>query len=160
MDYKSKIITTIGEMLAVFSSENLLRALNFSDISSSHANVPYSSNEYTDFLEKEMNQYFSGDLKEFKTTLLVEGTDFRIKVLKELIKIPYGKTISYSDQATRLCLPNAYRAVANENSKNKIAIIIPCHRVISKTGALSGYNGGVEKKKWLLEHERRNNKHA
>jgi AraC family transcriptional regulator of adaptative response/methylated-DNA-[protein]-cysteine methyltransferase len=105
-------------------------------------------------VEKELNLYFDGKLKEFKTPIKVFGTPFQRKVWDELQKIPYGETCSYAELAARVGKPTAYRAVANANGCNQLAIIIPCHRVINKGGAIGGYGGGIEKKKWLLSLEK------
>jgi AraC family transcriptional regulator of adaptative response/methylated-DNA-[protein]-cysteine methyltransferase len=84
------------------------------------------------------------------------GTDFQKEVWEELRRIPYGTTRTYKDQATRIRRPEAVRAVANANGMNRIAIIIPCHRVIGEDGEMRGYGGGVWRKKWLLDLERKN----
>ncbi|MCH9617514.1 MAG: Methylated-DNA--protein-cysteine methyltransferase [Chlamydiia bacterium] len=104
-------------------------------------------------LKGELDLYFAGKLKTFKTPVHMIGTPFQKAVWKTLLKIPYGKTISYLEEATLLGNPNAFRAVANANGKNRLAIIIPCHRVIHKNGKLGGYGGGIERKKWLLKQE-------
>jgi len=85
------------------------------------------------------------------------GTDFQKKVWKSLMQIPYGTTISYGEQAKRIGKPKAVRAVANANAKNKISIILPCHRVIGANGKLTGYGGGLWRKEKLLEFEQQHN---
>jgi len=107
-------------------------------------------------LEKELNEYFSGKRKEFTVPLIKTGTEFQNKVWDELIRIPYGKTISYKEEAERINQKNAFRAVANANGKNKLSIIIPCHRVIANNGKLSGYGGGIDKKEFLISLEKNN----
>ena len=102
---------------------------------------------------KQLEEYFSGKRKQFSLKLNPEGTDFQKQVWKELLTIPYGKTISYLDLSKKLGNVKAIRAVANANGKNPIWIIIPCHRVIGSDGSLTGYAGGVHRKKWLLELE-------
>ena len=104
--------------------------------------------------EKQLIEYFSGIRKKFELKKKYTGTDFQIKVWKALERIPYGKTVSYEDIAKKTGKPKASRAVGNANNKNKISIIIPCHRVIAKNGKLAGYGGGVDKKEYLLEFER------
>ncbi|TWO28663.1 methylated-DNA--[protein]-cysteine S-methyltransferase [Campylobacter hyointestinalis] len=103
----------------------------------------------------ELNLYFQGKLKTFKTKIKLSGTEFEQKVYKALLKIPYGKTATYKDIAINLGLPKAARAVGNANGKNKIPIIVPCHRVVSVTN-LGGYSGGngLETKKSLLNLEK------
>lgn len=102
---------------------------------------------------REFDQYFEGTLKKFETPVFLEGTDFQIRVWNELSKIPYGTTITYTEQSKRLGDVKAVRAVGTCNGQNPIAIIVPCHRVIAVDGSLTGYAGGIEKKKWLLLHE-------
>ena len=104
--------------------------------------------------EKQLIEYFSGIRKKFELKKKYTGTDFQIKVWKALERIPYGKTVSYEDIAKKTGKPKASRAVGNANNKNKISIIIPCHRVIAKNGKLAGYGGGIDKKEYLLEFER------
>ncbi len=100
-----------------------------------------------------MIQYFNGELRQFELPLHQPGTPFQQDVWNLLATIPYGKTISYMDLAKKTGDTKATRAVANANGKNNIAIIIPCHRVIGSNKELTGYAGGLWRKKWLLEHE-------
>lgn len=101
----------------------------------------------------QLNAYFKGSLTTFDLTLAPEGTDFQKRVWAELVKIPFGKTVSYQVIANKLGDPKVIRAAASANGRNPIAIIIPCHRVIGADGSLTGYAGGLHRKKWLLEHE-------
>lgn len=105
-------------------------------------------------IEKELNQYFEGKLQEFKTPLIFLGSPFQKRVWEELKKIPSGETRSYSDIAIAIGKPTAFRAVAQANGANQIAIVIPCHRVINANGNIGGYGGGLIRKKWLLNHEK------
>lgn len=109
-------------------------------------------------IEKELHQYFDGKLSEFKTPLCFLGSPFQKRVWDELQKIPFGKTRSYADIAKAVGKPSAFRAVAQANGANQLAIVIPCHRVINSTGELGGYGGGLVRKKWLINHEKRNDK--
>ncbi len=104
--------------------------------------------------EKQLSEYFAGQRTCFDLPLFVEGTPFQKKVWAELQKIPYGETISYGELARRCGNAKACRAVGMANNKNKIAIIIPCHRVIGSNGKLVGYAGGLDIKSKLLELER------
>ena len=104
-------------------------------------------------LEDELLEYLEGTRKKFSVPLKFKGTKFQEKVWEELAKIPYGQTISYGDLAVKIGNEKAYRAVALANSLNNLAIIIPCHRVINKSGKLGGYAGGLEKKVKLLDLE-------
>jgi methylated-DNA-[protein]-cysteine S-methyltransferase len=102
---------------------------------------------------KQLDEYFKGTRQIFNLNLLIEGTDFRKKVWKKLIEIPYGETRSYLDIAKAIGNKNSVRAVGGANHNNRISIIIPCHRVIGSSGNLVGYGGGLWRKQWLLEHE-------
>lgn len=101
----------------------------------------------------QLNEYFEGKRNEFDLQLNPTGTDFQKKVWEALLKIPYGKTCSYLELSKTLGDPKAIRAVAAANGKNPLWIIVPCHRVIGSDGSLTGYAGGLHRKKWLLEHE-------
>jgi len=106
----------------------------------------------------QLDAYFKGKLTKFNLALYARGTDFQKKVWSELVKIPYGETISYGELAKRIGNPNASRAVGMANGKNPISIIIPCHRVIGKNGSLTGFGGGIDIKKNLLDMEQKNKK--
>lgn len=101
----------------------------------------------------QLNEYFEGNRKNFDLTLNPEGTIFQTSVWDALSKIPYGKTVSYLELSKKLGDVKAIRAVANANGKNPIWIVVPCHRVIGSDGSLTGYAGGLHRKKWLLDHE-------
>ena len=102
---------------------------------------------------EQLKEYFSGKRTEFELKLNPKGTEFQKKVWLELQEIPFSKTENYQTIANRLGDPKVIRAAASANGKNPIPIIIPCHRVIGKDGSLTGYAGGLHRKKWLLEHE-------
>ena len=101
----------------------------------------------------QLQDYFDGKRTTFTFPLNPSGTDFQKKVWQELLKIPFGKTSSYMELSKRLGDVKAIRAVASANGKNPLWIVIPCHRVIGTDGSLTGYAGGLWRKKWLLEHE-------
>jgi len=101
----------------------------------------------------QLNQYFEGSREQFSLKLNPKGTDFQNRVWLSLQTIPFGKTTSYLQLSKQLGDPKAIRAVANANGKNPLWIIIPCHRVIGTNGSLTGYAGGLHRKKWLLDHE-------
>lgn len=111
--------------------------------------------EHLTHLQEELDAYFEGRLKHFSVPLHPHGTPFQECVWKTLTQIPYGETISYSEEAICLNHPKATRAVANANGKNKVAILIPCHRVIAKDGTIGGYSGGLWRKKYLLALEQK-----
>lgn len=104
-------------------------------------------------IKYELYQYFTGTLKRFETPIKMIGTPFQKKVWGTLMDIPIGETCSYSDIAEQLNNSGAVRAVGTANGANKLAIVIPCHRVINTNGQMGGYAGGLDKKKWLLQHE-------
>ena len=101
----------------------------------------------------QLNDYFEGKRNDFDFKLNPKGTDFQQKVWKGLLEIPFGKTCSYMDLSKKLGDVKAIRAVAAANGKNPLWIVVPCHRVIGSDGSLTGYAGGLWRKKWLLEHE-------
>jgi methylated-DNA-[protein]-cysteine S-methyltransferase len=102
---------------------------------------------------KQLQEYFDGKRTSFNFPINPKGTDFQQKVWKALLEIPYGKTTSYMDLSKKLGDVKAIRAVASANGKNPLWIVVPCHRVIGSDGSLTGYAGGLWRKKWLLEHE-------
>jgi O-6-methylguanine DNA methyltransferase len=101
----------------------------------------------------ELESYLAGELREFESPLDLRGTEFQMKVWREVRAIPYGDTCSYRDIAERIGHPRAYRAVGAANGANPVPIIVPCHRVIGQDGSLRGYGGGLEIKEWLLRLE-------
>lgn len=101
----------------------------------------------------ELIDYFNGSRTQFTVPIHQSGTDFQQKVWKELYEVPYAKTMSYAELAKKLGDPKVIRAAASANGKNKIAIIVPCHRIIGSDSNLTGYAWGLAKKKWLLQHE-------
>jgi len=110
-------------------------------------------NPILDLCEKELSAYFDGKLQEFTVPVCLKGTPFRQQVWEALKTIPYGETVSYKDIALKIDNPKAVRAVGGANHNNPVSIIVPCHRVVGANGSLTGYGGGLEAKKWLLELE-------
>lgn len=162
---QSLLDTPIGSMLAIASNDALYvldfveRRYLMSEIEwlnkKLKIEVTAGRNKIIDSIEKELQQYFAGELKKFKTPLFLLGSPFQKSVWQSLMKIPYGKIQSYSELATAVGKPKAFRAVANANGANLISIVIPCHRVINSNGNLGGYAGGVSRKEWLLNHEKK-----
>jgi len=159
------IETPLGEMQAAAIKEGIC-LLEFSDSKRSCSEledlammfktfVERGSNKHLRTLKKQLKEYFKGNRKEFSVSLVTPGTDFQVTVWNNLLKIPYGTTVSYLQQAKQINNPGAVRAAANANGSNRIAIIIPCHRVIGSDGNLTGYGGGIERKRWLLDHEKK-----
>ncbi|MFZ4827220.1 MAG: bifunctional transcriptional activator/DNA repair enzyme AdaA [Phototrophicaceae bacterium] len=162
--YSAWVDTPLGAMVAL-ADESALMLLEFVDRDGLEAEirnlqkalgygVVTGENVVLQQLRDDLARYFDGTLHDFTTPYQVVGTDFQKQVWAGLATIPYGETRSYRDMATALGNPAAVRAVARANASNKLAIIIPCHRVISSSGELAGYAGGVARKRWLLEHER------
>ena len=104
-------------------------------------------------VHEQLDAYFAGELEAFDLPLAPAGTAFQLRVWDELQRIPFGETISYTRLADRIGNPRTVRAVGLANGRNPISIIVPCHRVIGADGSLVGYGGGLERKRWLLEHE-------
>ena len=112
-----------------------------------------SKNAVLEETERQLSEYFSGQRQHFDIPLTLAGTEFQRTVWNSLLQIPYGTTRSYGQQAETIGMRDAVRAVGAANGENPIAIVIPCHRVIGSDGKLTGYGGGLWRKKWLLEHE-------
>lgn len=148
--------TDRGICLLEFTDRRMLET-EFKDLQKRlNANILACENVYLKQLKVEIEEYFEGSRKEFSVNLHTPGTDFQQRVWNALLNIPYGTTSTYQQQAERLNRPTAVRAIASANGHNRISIVVPCHRVIGKDGSLAGYGGGLERKKWLLEHERKN----
>jgi AraC family transcriptional regulator of adaptative response/methylated-DNA-[protein]-cysteine methyltransferase len=119
------------------------------------ARIISGENNHTRQAEIEMNEYFCGDRQQFTLSLDAPGTAFQRSVWQETGLVPYGQTSHYLALSVLIGKPNAVRAVAAANGANRIAIVIPCHRIIGKDGAMTGYGGGIARKEWLLDHERK-----
>jgi methylated-DNA-[protein]-cysteine S-methyltransferase len=119
--------------------------------------VEETSTEHPILIEaiKQLDEYFNGDRRDFDLPINQPGSDFQQQVWQELLRIPYGKTITYGRQSANMKNPLAIRAIAAANGKNNLWVIVPCHRVIGSNGSLTGYAGGLWRKQWLLEHEAR-----
>jgi len=144
--------TPVG-WLKLVATENALSVIHFMD--EPPKIIPVDISLFLVDCTQQLQQYFDGDLKEFSlmANALQQGTAFQQRVWNELVNIPYGKTISYRELAVRLGDEKCIRAAASANGQNNLAIAVPCHRVIGTDGSLTGYAGGVWRKKWLLEHE-------
>lgn len=118
-------------------------------------NVTVSPNALTDTCKTQLDAYMSGRRTSFDVPLRFSGTDFQKKVWHALLDISYGQTATYGQQAKRINNAKAVRAVGAANGQNKHNIIVPCHRVIGANGSLTGYGGGLDRKKWLLAHEQK-----
>jgi methylated-DNA-[protein]-cysteine S-methyltransferase len=156
--YFSELDSPIGRLVLV-GDEHALSALHM------HAPVALPSgctrsDRAFRHVREQLRAYFAGTLQHFEVELAASGSAFQRRVWSELVKIPYAHTESYGAVARRVGQPTASRAVGLANGRNPIGIIVPCHRVIGKNGSLTGYGGGLPRKKWLLEHERRHALHA
>jgi len=120
-----------------------------------HADMQEGTCAIIETARQQLDEYFTGKRKTFDVPLLFVGTDFQKIVWNDLLRIPYGKTISYGEMAARIGMPKAVRAVANANGANAISIFAPCHRVIGSDKSLTGYGGGLEAKRYLLQLEQR-----
>lgn len=147
--------TDDGICLLEFTDRRMLET-EFHDLQKRlNAIILVGENAHTRQLKVELAEYFAGERHHFEVTLHHPGTPFQQSVWRALLQIPYGSTRSYQQQAEFLNKPKAVRAVASANGHNRIAIVIPCHRVIGKDGSLTGYAGGLERKRWLLDHEQK-----
>lgn len=143
----------ISEICCASSSEALGSVSSEGEISQI---IPKELQEAT----MQLQDYFEGKRNDFTFRLNPKGTDFQQKVWQELLNIPFGKTLSYLELSKKLGDVKAIRAVASANGKNPLWIVIPCHRVIGTDGSLTGYAGGLWRKKWLLEHENPTNQQS
>lgn len=146
--------TTQGVCLAEFTNRRMLETEFKTLCKRLDAVILPGTNKHLEQLEKELAEYFSGKRKQFTVPLHTPGTDFQQHVWMNLQQLPYGQTTSYKQLATGMGIASAVRAVASANGHNRIAIIIPCHRVIGENGDLTGYGGGLARKKWLLDFEK------
>ena len=165
MVYLSRVLTPLGPMI-LGATEQGVCLLEFTDRRMLETQlkrltkrldcvfVP-GSNAVSEQMERELEAYFEGERQTFETPLLMAGTDFQERVWQALQTIPFGQTRSYGEQARILGDPKAVRAVARANGDNRIAIVIPCHRVIGADGSLTGYGGGLWRKRYLLELEQK-----
>jgi methylated-DNA-[protein]-cysteine S-methyltransferase len=142
------IKTPLG-IASITGDENGISVISISDEGQISTTIPVPLQEAV----LQLNDYFEGRRTNFTFILNPSGTEFQQKVRKGLLEIPFGKTVSYMDLSKKLGDVKAIRAVASANGKNPLWIVVPCHRVIGTDGSLTGYAGGLWRKKWLLEHE-------
>ncbi|WP_339887259.1 methylated-DNA--[protein]-cysteine S-methyltransferase [uncultured Flavobacterium sp.] len=147
---ETAIIKTILGFTEIIGDENGISKIHvFDEEQKVSKKIPLELQEAVN----QIQDYFEGNRNDFNFKLNPKGTDFQQKVWQELLNIPYGKTISYQELSIKLGDVKAIRAVANANGKNPLWIVVPCHRVIGSDGSLTGYAGGLWRKKWLLDHE-------
>ncbi len=159
------LTTSLGPMLAIADDEALL-LLEFTSRTDLDDQVRTlqridprpiveASNSILERIQAELNDFFSSKLDSFTVPIKIQGSSFQETVWHELLRIPYGETISYQELGKRIGYDQAARAVGSANGQNRLAIVIPCHRVIRADGSTGGYAGGTEQKQWLLDHESR-----
>ncbi len=158
--YRTTMNSPIGE-LTILAVDDGLVAIDWSDDAGHHTDVP--SGDVADVgaddhpvlqrVVDQLGEYFAGERTEFYLPLAARGTPFQQQAWDALVRIPYGETVSYGEQATMLGDKNKARAVGAANGRNPIPIIVPCHRVVGSNGKLTGFAGGLDTKAWLLDHE-------
>jgi methylated-DNA-[protein]-cysteine S-methyltransferase len=148
--FTSYLETPIG-ILKIAGTDHSVKSIVFTDDSVTASNT----NRVTQTVEQQLREYFAGTRKMFDFPFNQQGSLFQAKVWELLNNIPYGKTLSYKDLSKQYGDVKAIRAVASANGKNNLAIVIPCHRVIGSNATLTGYAGGLWRKRWLLDHEAR-----
>lgn len=147
--------TPLGTLL-VIASGNALTQIRWPEAAEGAAIATTGDSSDQALLEQAstcLHDYFEGHLRRFDLPLAAEGTPLQITVWRALCDLPFGSTVSYSELARRIGRASSVRAVANAIGRNPIPIVIPCHRVIGKDGSITGFSGGIERKRWLLEHE-------
>lgn len=156
MTYYTKTPSPIGELLLASDGKNLIRVSMDQQKHAAEIEADWVESKEIPVLRlavEQLKSYFAGLLNHFDLPLAFRGTEFQIRVWRELEKIPYGQTISYRELAKRIGNVKASRAVGMANGKNPLPIVVPCHRVIGASGQLTGYAGGVQRKTKLLELE-------
>jgi methylated-DNA-[protein]-cysteine S-methyltransferase len=141
--------TRVGQLTLVASEKGLCAVLWGSGGWTQHADNPLLN-----AAAAQLEEYFAGTRQIFDLSLDLRGTPFQVRAWSALAEIPYGTTVSYGEQSRRLGVPRAVRAIGAANGRNPLPIVLPCHRVIGASGALTGYGGGLDMKRWLLAHER------
>ena len=147
---RQRLETPLGMVTVRVNDNGAVVSIAFDDTVSAHGERKVAGDRRA---VDQLDRYFKGELTEFDLELDPEGTDFEKCVWNELRRIPYGSTTTYGEIAARLGDLNATRAVGTANARNPIAVVIPCHRVIGADGELTGYAGGLHRKRWLLAHE-------
>lgn len=155
--FVAHINSPIGKIEIVSNNKSIIAIMFIDTENNSYKSL--SPTEYrTSEIDKciqQLNEYFEGKRKTFDVSIELIGTDFQKKVWQKLTDIEFGNTKTYSQQSIALGDIKSIRAVASANGKNKLSIVIPCHRVVGKDGSLTGYAGDLWRKKWLLEHEQK-----
>lgn len=144
-----------GICLLEFSDRRMLKT-EYKDLARLlKTTIEEGESEHLTTLKFQLKEYFEGTRKVFSVPMVTPGSEFQQAVWQELLNIQYGTTRSYMQQSIALGRPGSIRAVANANGMNRISIMIPCHRVIGSDGSLTGYGGGLKRKRWLIDHEKK-----
>ena len=151
-EYFKTFLKTSDHLFKIESDETAIKAISFVQELEEPSEI---QPQVLEIAKQQLREFMEGKLQDFDLPLPRNGTDFQKKVWDLLCKIPYGKTWTYADMANKLGDPKVIRAAASANGKNPIAIVIPCHRVIGTNGSLTGYAGGLENKRFLLDLENR-----
>jgi methylated-DNA-[protein]-cysteine S-methyltransferase len=151
---RRRIDTPVGALWAAASAAGLRELRWSAPPGSTDSCCDAAAAAHIDALEAQLAGYFSGELRAFDVRLDPVGTPFQLDVWRALQGVPYGRTVTYGQQAARIGRPSAVRAVAAANGRNPLNIVVPCHRVVGADGTLTGYAGGLEAKRWLLDLER------
>jgi methylated-DNA-[protein]-cysteine S-methyltransferase len=149
--YFSQFPSPLGDLLLVSDGE-ALTGLHMADGAAPGPDWLRDDGMFKE-VRAQLTEYLAGERRTFDLPLRLMGTTFQRRVWDELLRIPFGETISYAELARRVGQPGAARAVGSANGRNPIGLIIPCHRVIAADGGLGGYGGGLDRKRWLLRHE-------
>jgi methylated-DNA-[protein]-cysteine S-methyltransferase len=149
LDYESPV-----GIIEITGSEEAIYTILFSEKEKVEHKISAETPKVLEESLKQLDEYFKGERQEFTIPYYMEGTDFQKKVWTALIQIPFAETGSYKDIAVSVGNEKAVRAVGMTNGKNKLSIIVPCHRIIGSNGKLTGYAGGLWRKEWLLQHEK------
>jgi methylated-DNA-[protein]-cysteine S-methyltransferase len=151
----ARISSPIGMLTLRSNGSALMQLLIARDEETTPETVPAEADPVLAAAREQLDAYFDSRLTEFDLPLEPRGTDFQRRVWDSLKAIPFGETISYAELARRIDQPKAVRAVGAANGRNPLMIIVPCHRVIGADGSLTGFGGGIDRKRWLLDHETR-----
>ena len=154
---QKKVNSPVGPLTIVATSDRLVAVLWPDEPEgrvSFTTDVAEGSNAVIEASERQLAEYFAGTRRSFDLPLELRGTDFQQEVWHALTEIPYGETSTYSKQAAAIGRPRAIRAVGSANGRNPLSIVLPCHRIVAADGSLAGFAGGLDTKRWLLDHEK------